>query len=405
MRFIKLLIFVLFFANLSNANAQLLSNLQTDDKNTAEEILEVLLPIVTYDPNAVNVRVIEEDINIFKGIDEDLKTEFSSSLDDAEIYKWLNAKDGEILLSVPVEVTINEGHLNLLEETLKNTANNSQPVEKDNNSNDKNSSRGFGIGQDTVYFYIGSIKGTPRENFDDLSNEIHSALGLKNQTTTSKALNGDGVWVHKPFRYYGFRKEHNNGKLCETIINKIGMTTKPDSVYNSIPNKLRAGSNNKWSTTSPAIKIKFFDKDQNILLDDVLALVDAGSSTSRPMSPSGWGSAQTGENDTYQSIVTADTTNGWHPQDRYSRSTHRLNESMRFSEITKIVHYSIDPIRYCRFGIAEQTNFRIVTKVDNLILQNTAKIVVEYDHHTIQNSVNCLSPKANPNFTNPLCKE
>jgi hypothetical protein len=382
MRFIKLLIFVLFFTNLSNVNAQLLSNLQTDDKNTAEEILKVLLPIATYDPSIVIPTVNEKGIKIFKGIDDDLKTEYSDTLDDKKIYKHLNAKDSETLLYIPVAVTIQPTHLDKFKKTLEELASSSHVID----GSDQDQGKYSITGKNTVHFYSGAVKGMPRTQIvNETPNspiiENYYALGFKSISARLPSLGGEGAWVHKPFQYYGFTKQHNNGKLCARLVEKIGNEIKDPDIYDEYTKGLKAGAENSWSNrVAPAVILKFYDSKDNILLSDTIIRLGMGRSSMRHASATGWGTAVIGQGDTYQSIITADTVNGWHPTDRYIKGVHVLDSSSRFSFITRPIAYSIQTSRSCTFGIAENTNFAIVTKVTQDIMKKTAKITVEYDH-------------------------
>ena len=137
-----------------HANAGLLSNIETETANTAEEILEVLMPIANYDPSVVQVRVINDGIKVFEGIDKDLEIDMSGFKDDANILKYLNAKDGDILLSVPVEVTLNSDHISKFKSKLSDLADVSETV--DGSSNNRITEL------PVVHFDIGSIKGNPR---------------------------------------------------------------------------------------------------------------------------------------------------------------------------------------------------------------------------------------------------
>jgi hypothetical protein len=381
-----------------HASAGLLSNIETETTNTAEEILEVLMPIASYDPSVVQIRVINDGIKVFEGIDKDLESNFLPNIvDDANISKYLNAKDGEILLSVPVEVTLNSDHISNLKNKLSDLADVSETVDgSSNNRITKNP---------VVWFEIGSIKGNPRTELFRQDNKVGDMaqpfriLGMKNSTVGPKSFGKQGPWVHKPFVHYSFGGSHNNGQLCNRLIEKIAAETKPFPIWDKNNNNIRPGTFNSWNIIFPAITIKFLDKNNKVLLEDLLVLTTTARGFIRTASASGYGNAISGQSDTFQSIVTLDTKNGWHPQDSDTLSRDPLSHPMRFAEITNVLKMYIDPPRQCSFGVAEQTNFSIITKVNGDIVKNTDQITVSYRQRRdwmegeclldLENNVNC----------------
>jgi len=358
------------FPNLAISQG-LLNKLSVDEGNTSLQIYELIKPILLYDPEVVKVTVLE-DLKVFTG---------NHGRDDKQIYKWLNAKSGEIFLKVNVQVNLDQNYVSEIKSKLAELADVSEPMDGSSSS----CKRCKYPDPSAVKFYVGSIKGNDRtqvylEQKDPTENmlESHYALGMKN---SSVASGRKGLWVKKPFTFYGFDKSKENGKLCINLIKNVIADIQPPSVVDYRAKKLIPAHDKFWSLVYPHIVIKFVDGGGKIVNQDELFFDQV---LRRTASIVGYGTARVGENDTYQSIVSIDPNNGWHDQDNTTTGMGPRPHAKRFSELTNSVKFTIRSKgkQNCRFGIAEQTNFSIITKVNKKILGSTQKIIVDMHYQT-----------------------
>ena len=180
--------------------------------------------------------------------------------------------------------------------------------------------------------------------------------------------------MHKPFTFYGFRKHHNNGKLCERVTEKIAQVTKPRNLWDPLNNKFK-GHHMKiwWKTNYPVITVEFLDKNKKVINSDYIVHLHQSNSSARHSSEKH--TVKIGDNYTYNSIITEDTENGWHPQDGSNTGTPL--QTFKYSDITYLLRISANSLN-CKFSIIENTNFLIVTKINKNIVKNTDKIIVKY---------------------------
>jgi len=366
MKFSLITLFILLINY--NVNASLLKNVETKEKNILKEIIELLLPISTYDPEIIKIEVNEKGLGVFKSVFENLdKTGFDPVVDDNNIYKWLNAKEEDILLRIPVRAYINPNHITKIKKSLTKLADFEERI---NGLTNKRVKWAFKEGKGFLKILVGAIKGNPRVKIptqDIGGNPLtsHYTLGL----TNSSWLQQD-VWVHKPFTYYGFNKQHNKGKLCERVTEKIAQVTKPKDLWDHSNDRFPGHQKMPWwSQNYPAITIEFLDKNKKVINSDYIVHFSQGGGSKRHTSFKGW------KNNTYQSIITEDTENGWHPQDGLTRGM-SIN-STKYSAITNLLNIHAGS-SHCAFNIIENTNFLIVTKINKNIIKNTDKIIVKY---------------------------
>jgi len=371
------------FPNLAIAQG-LLDELSVDEENTSLQIYEQIKPILLYDPEVVKITVLE-DLKVFKGIYDGFEKPINN--DDRQIYKWLNAKSGDILLKVNVQVNLDQNYVSEIKSKLAELADVSEPMDGSSCKRCKFPD------PNAVKFYIGAIKGNDRtqvyleqKDATEVMLESHYALGMRNSGVRSPDLGGEGLWVKKPFTFYGFDKSKENGKLCINIIKKVIADIQPPSVVDHINKKLKPAHDNYWSLVYPHILMKFVDGSGKIVNQDELFFDYA---IRRTASIDGYGTAQVGENDTYQSIVSIDRNNGWHEQDYTTTAVGPKPHLQRFSELTNTVKFAIRSKGKidCRFGIAEQTNFSIITKVNRDKLGSTEKIFVDMHYATFDHAV------------------
>jgi len=370
------------FPNLAISQG-LLNKLSLDEENINLQLYKLIKPILLYDPKVVKVTVLK-DLKVFKGLYHGFKKPRRS--DDKQIYKFLNAKSGEILLKVNVQVNLDRNYVSKIKSKLKKLADLSEPMDG------SSCKRCVNRNSNSVKFYIGAIKGNNRTQVyvkqkDGTENiqESHYALGVSNTNVRPPDMGGNGLWVNKPFTFYGFDKSKENGKLCINIIKNIISDIQPPSVVDNVSKKLKPAHDNYWSIVYPHIVIKFVDGGGKIVNKDEL-IFDAR--LRRTASVGGYGTAKVGETDTYQSIVSLDRNNGWHEQDHFTRGLGPKGHFKRFSEITNSLKFAFRTRGNinCRFGIAEQTNFSIITKVNKKILGSTQKIIVDMHYMTFDHA-------------------
>jgi TPR repeat protein len=373
-------------ANKSPGSAQsLLDKLSiSDEKAKSIEIYELLKPILLYDTNVVKVSVLD-DIGIFNGINNGIRG--PDDKDDRDIRKWLNAKSGDILLKVNVQVDIAQDYVSKIKEKLSALANLSEPMD----GTSCKRCRTEIANSHALKIYVGSIFGNNRkelylklENPTENIQESHYALGMKNSKAggfVGGKKKYEGLYVKQPFSYYGFNKSSENGKICINLLKEIIGDIQPPGVVSEFTKQLKPAHDPHWRLVFPHIAIKFLDGRGKVVNEDELIF---DHSRFRTASASGFGSAKVGENDTYKSIVSMDRSNGWHKQDFGITGMGVKYYTVRFSEITNSIKFQIKSKgnQNCRIGIAEQTNFSIITKVNKEILGKTQKVTVDMYYNT-----------------------
>ena len=373
---------LLFLFSMSIANAtSLLDTLDIDsNQKLSDRLNELIQPILSYDQNVVEVRVLD-DIKLFDGNDYAFSGHpYAGSLnDDSNIYKWLSAKNDEYLVQLNIQVTIDDNYLNIIKSSLEELSDIAEPLDGSSNS------RGEYPDPYGVKFYVGSIKGEPRKNVylnqvDGSENilDTHYSLGMTNNIR-SPIMGGDGLWVKDPFKFYGFKKSQDNGRLCENFLERIVTYIQPNSVVDHWNGKLKPAHAPYWSIVYPHIQISFNDANGKAVYEDHL-FYDAG--IFRTASISGFGSSNGGGNDSYNSIVSIDPINGWHPQDIEITSNGPKPLPRRFSQLTNSVMIAIARGN-CRFGITSQTNFSVITKVNKETLGLTKQITADMHYETL----------------------
>jgi len=131
----------------------LLDELLVDEENTSSQIYELIKPILLYDPEVVKITVLK-DLKVFKGIYDGFEKPIKN--DDRQIYKWLNAKSGDILLKVNVQVNLDQNYVSEIKSKLAELADVSEPM-------DGSSCKRCKLPDpNAVKFYIGAIKGNGR---------------------------------------------------------------------------------------------------------------------------------------------------------------------------------------------------------------------------------------------------
>jgi len=372
----------------------LLGKLDVEGTDTASEIFDnVIKPIAMFDPEFVEVKVLD-DLEIFKGHSDDIyPPEWLNSVKDGPmLFQHLQAMDNELLLKVNVQVNLKEAFYKNIHTTLSRLADserllNGKSLEKMKTGGD------FNVG-----FFVGSIKGTPRihvkrskgvDAFEKI-NQPQQAMGFDN----GDVVRNDSNYLHEPFTYYGFSRSHNNGTLCKTVAYKYANTTKDTAVYDEYDKNVRPAAQNYFSGIYPVINMKFLTNDNLIVNEDTIIHI---APITRMASMMGIGSADLNRGinrDVYQSVITIDPANGWHPQDALDTTS---PSELRFSKLVKIMHiapyFGGNPLNLCNFGIAKQINFSIVTKVTKDILGKTERIVVDFEpktekHNTMYSDLN-----------------
>lgn len=372
----------------------LLGKLDVEGTDTGSEIFDsIIKPIAMFDPEFVEVKVLD-DLEIFKGHSDDIYPPewLSAKKDGPMLFGYLQAMDNELLLKVNVQVNLKEAFYKSIHTTLSRLADterllNGKSLEK------------MKIGDDfNVGFYVGSIKGTPRihvkrskgiDRFERI-NQPQQAMGFDNTETIAHSSN----YLHEPFTYYGFSRSHNNGTLCKTVAYKHAKTTKDTLVYDEYDKNVRPAAQSHFPNIYPVINMKFLTNDNSIVNEDTIVHIQT---INRMASMMGYGSNDLNRGinrDVYQSVITIDPANGWHPLDAMDSTT---PSELRFAKLVKIMHLSPyfggNPGVLCNFGIAKQINFSIVTKVTKDILGKTERIVVDFEpktekHITMYNDLN-----------------
>ena len=361
----------------------LLGKLDLEEIDTASEIFDsVMKPIAMFDPEFVEVKVLD-DLEIFKGHSDDIfpPSWLNTYQDNPMLFQLLHAQDNELLLKVNVQVNLKEAFYENIHTTLSRLADTERLMNGTSSEKMKRS------GDTNVGFLVGSIKGTPRvhyvvnkdaERAGENPYMIHQFMGLLNQDVQSSNSNN----VHKLFTYYGFSRSHNSGMLCKNLAYDYARTTKEKKVYDQYTEDVRPAAQDYFTDIYPVINIKFLDSDNSVVNEDTITKQNGQH---RPLSIAGFNSAESlGINrDAYQSVVTIDSKNGWHPQDAVDDQS---PNQLRFSKLINMMHmrvyFGANPLAGCSFGITKQTNFSIITKVTKEILGKTEKIVVEFEPET-----------------------
>ena len=373
-RLLSLISLLFIFLNPQLSFSQgLLDKLEVDQTDTATEIFEkVLKPLALYDPEFVEVRVLD-DLEIFKGHSDDIfPPEYLNAFqDNPMLFKRLQAMENELLLKVNVQVNLKEAYYKNINTLLSQLADTTEPLSSENLV------RGNG---NNVEFLLGSIKGNPRVVVGGRHHLLpHSFMNLLNAEVQTKFINN----VHEPFTYYGFNRTHNNGTLCKTLGYKFAETSKNAKVYDGISETIKPAAQNYFDDVFPVVNIKFLSENNSIVNQDTII---HSSPIMRMGSIAGFGSADLNRGvnqDVYQSIITMDTKNGWHPQDAMDdTSPNQIRFSRMVNNLSMNLYFGANPNALCTFGIVKQINFSIVTKVTNEILGETERIVVNLEHYT-----------------------
>jgi hypothetical protein len=361
----------------------LLGKLDVEGTDTASEIFDsIIKPIAMFDPEFVEVKVLD-DLEIFKGHSDDIypPESLASVKDGPMLFNYLHAMNNELLLKVNVQVNLKEAFYKSIHTTLSRLADTERLL------NGK-SLEEMKIGGDfNVGFFVGSIKGTPRihvekskgvSNYERI-NYPQQVMGFENIETVRNNSNH----LHEPFTYYGFSRIHNNGKLCKTVAYNYANTTKDTYVYDEYMKNVKPAAQDYFQKIYPVINMKFLSNVNSIVNEDTIIF---DPSIDRMGSIMGFGSADLNRGinrNEYQSMVTIDPVNGWHPQDAMDMTS---PSELRFAKLVKIMHiapyFGGNQGVLCQFGIAKQINFSIVTKVTKDILGKTERIVVDFEPRT-----------------------